>query len=147
MIKNIITNSSKETKKFAREFAKDLKGGEVLALVGELGAGKTTFVQGLTEGLGIKDKIQSPTFVILKEYSIKNSKSEIKNFIHIDCYRLKSVKDALSVGISDYLGHPSTVTVIEWASQIEKILPKNTIWIKFEHVSENKRKISVMEKK
>lgn len=119
-----------------------------MALSGDLGSGKTTFVQGLAKELGVKGKITSPTFVLMKQYTvIQNAEFRMQNvslkLIHIDCYRMKSVEDALGIGITDYLGQPDSICVIEWPEKIKKILPKNTIWIKFKHINESSRRISI----
>lgn len=140
-INSITTNSSKETFQLAVDLSKKLTGGEVLALEGDLGSGKTIFTKGLAWGLGIKEIIVSPTFVILKQYRIRNKK--LKNLIHIDCYRLKSFDDALTVGMNEYLGKKNNICVIEWPGIIKRILPENTIWVKFAIVGENKRKITI----
>jgi len=133
-MKKIISNSAKETLDFAKNFAKTLKGGEVIALIGNLGAGKTVFTQGLAKGLGIKAKVNSPTFVIMKVYPIPNSQFPIPNsrLVHIDAYRLSSGKDLEAIGILDYFGEPNTITVIEWADRVKEILPKNAIKIKIQ---------------
>lgn len=149
----IVTKSAEETKKVAKLFAKDITGGfqvggeaaTIIALVGNLGAGKTTFTQGFAEGLSIKEKINSPTFVILKEYEIhrhKISKSCFKNFYHIDCYRLKNEKDAETIGLEEILKNPENLVLIEWAERVKKILPKKQlIIVKFFHINEETRKI------
>lgn len=148
--KLFISNSTQETWKVAEDFATQLKGGEVLALSGELGSGKTTFVQGLAEALGIKERVNSPTFVIIKIYKSKKQISKSKNtnkklkskfLCHMDMYRVKSVEDAISAGIMDYLGRTDTICVIEWAERVQELLPKKTIWVEFEHLGEDKRKI------
>lgn len=117
----------------------------IIALVGNLGAGKTTFTQGFAEGLNIKEKIQSPTFVILKEYKLhrhKISKSCFKNFYHIDCYRLKNEKDAKTIGLEEILKDPENLVLIEWAERVKKILPKKQLMtVKFFHINEKTRKI------
>jgi len=139
------TNSGKKTKKLGEILAKELvkikteKTALVLALSGELGAGKTTFVQGLAKGLGIKEKVKSPTFLIIKSYKLRVK--NFKNFIHIDAYRLKKPKDILSLGWREMAGDPKNIIAIEWAKHIAKVLPAHHIDIKFEHISENKRKI------
>lgn len=120
----IISKSEKETFAFAKNFAKNLRGGEVLALTGNLGAGKTVFTKGLAAGLGIKKNITSPTFVLMKIYPVK-IKSKIKNLCHIDAYRVNSHKDLIAIGAEDYINNPETVTVIEWAEKIKKLLTKN----------------------
>jgi tRNA threonylcarbamoyladenosine biosynthesis protein TsaE len=126
----ITTNSPKETLAFAKNFVKTLKGGEVIGLIGDLGAGKTAFTQGLAKGLGIKNKVNSPTFVIMKLYPIKNLKLKIKNLLHIDAYRLKSASDLETIGALEYFGKPDTIVVIEWADRVKKILPPKTVIIK-----------------
>ena len=138
MAKIFITNSAQETQNLAANLAKKLKGGDILALSGDLGGGKTTFVQGLAKGLKIKEKIQSPTFVLMKIYPIPKKKFSL---CHIDLYRLKDEKDIESIGFQDYLRNNDYICVIEWAEKIEKILPKNTEWIEFEYVDEEKRRL------
>jgi tRNA threonylcarbamoyladenosine biosynthesis protein TsaE len=133
-----ITNSSEETKKLARNFAKKLKGGEIIALFGDLGSGKTTFVQGLAKGLGVKERITSPTFVILNLHKAKKG----LQLAHFDLYRLNNEAELEGIGATDYLGKKNIISVIEWPEKAKKLLPKNTIWITFEHIDENKRKIT-----
>ena len=153
----MILNSEEETIQFGKEFVKKLAGGEVIALTGDLGSGKTTFTQGLAKGLGIKDNITSPTFVVLKEYIIpKNSihpfvHSSIRPvFVHIDAYRVNSIDDIKSAGIEDFLNRKDVIMVIEWAEKIKEILPKNIININFKSVypesnrGENIREIKII---
>lgn len=146
----MISHNLQETIELAKKFTKKLKGGEVIGLVGELGAGKTTFVKGLAEGLKIKNIITSPTFVILKEYKIPRSSiypflhsSNHPTLVHIDAYRAETLEDIKSVGIEDYLNRKDTIIVIEWAEKIRKILPKSTIYINFRHKSETEREILI----
>jgi len=96
-----------------------------------LGAGKTTFTQYLAKALGVKQTVNSPTFNIIKIYKIKNQKSEIRNLVHIDAYRLHSPQELTALGIEEYFNDERTVTVIEWADKVKPILPKNSIFIKF----------------
>src|SRR3989344_3407488 len=144
----IVTKSAEETKKVAQLFAKDIIGefqvgkkATIIALVGNLGAGKTTFTQGFAEGLGIKEKIQSPTFVILKIYDIPKSK---KNLIHVDAYRLQT-KDFKVLGWKEFIKNPQNIILVEWGNKIKNILPKNTIRIIFKHDTKNSRKITIKE--
>jgi tRNA threonylcarbamoyladenosine biosynthesis protein TsaE len=120
-----ITQSSRQTFNLGKKLAQTLKGGEILALIGPLGAGKTILVKGIAAGLGIKKIINSPTFVLMKSYQIKvkNQKLKVKNLVHLDGYRLKKPKEILEVGIKEYLGQPDTVTVIEWADKMIGLLP------------------------
>lgn len=137
-MKQYLTFSEKETKNLAQKLAKDLRG--VLALTGELGVGKTTFVQGFAKRLGIKEKIISPTFVLIRQHKILNSK---KILYHIDLYRLDSAKDFKQLGIEEIWADPENIVLIEWAEKAKKILPKNTTYITFENLGESKRKITV----
>jgi len=135
----IITENAKETQKvgeiLAQEIAKSKTANRkalVIGLEGELGSGKTTFIQGLAKGLKIKERITSPTFVIIRK---------IGWFYHIDCYRVKP-RDLLDLGFKEIISRPNLV-VIEWAERARKILPKNSLWIKFKHLGQGKRKISL----
>lgn len=139
--KVFITNSSRETKKLGRDFGRTLKKGAVIALYGNLGSGKTTFVQGLAEGLGIKKRIISPTFVIVRNYRIKNQESRIMNFYHIDLYRVENEKDLEGLGLSEIMNDSQNIVVIEWAANLKTLRPKKRIDIKFFHEKDNIRKV------
>jgi tRNA threonylcarbamoyladenosine biosynthesis protein TsaE len=136
----IITNSEQETLAFAKKLAKKACGGEVYALSGDLGAGKTVFTRGFATGLGIKRNVNSPTFVLMKIYPVKKHKT-IKHLCHIDAYRLKSARDLASIGALDYLGKKDCVVLVEWPENIKKILPKKLKLIKIKHQKENQREI------
>lgn len=146
----ITTKSAEETQNFGKKFASQLKGGEILALVGDLGSGKTTFVQGLAEGLGIKDKIISPTFLLMREYKIENLKwtlhemQKIENLYHVDLYRLEDdlEQELERLGIKDVWGKSENLVVIEWADKVRAAIPENATWIKFEQEGEM-RKITI----
>lgn len=141
-----ITRGSKATQKLGESIGNSLKGGEVLALTGELGSGKTTFIQGLTKALDPSIRIISPTFIIMRQYDIDYGK--IKNLYHVDLYRLEGdLEDELeNLGLTDEWGRSENVFVIEWAEKAKKYLPQNTKWINFEHLSENERKINISDK-
>ncbi|MCX6746441.1 MAG: tRNA (adenosine(37)-N6)-threonylcarbamoyltransferase complex ATPase subunit type 1 TsaE [Candidatus Parcubacteria bacterium] len=134
-----ISKTEKDTYKIAANIARKLKGGEIIALEGELGAGKTTFVKGLAKALGVKQHVTSPTFVLMKIYEClasakagRNPKSEIRNLVHVDCYRLDEPQELFYLGIEEYLNKKDTVVVIEWADKIKSYLKKfkKIIWIK-----------------
>ena len=142
------TNSSGQTKKIAGLLASviasrrrsNLKNALVLALSGDLGSGKTTFVQGFLRAAGIRKKITSPTFVLIKNYPITNYQlPNYQNIHHIDCYRIKKPKELSGLGLKEILNNPENIVLIEWPGIIKKILPacagrpKDSIWIKFEH--------------
>jgi tRNA threonylcarbamoyladenosine biosynthesis protein TsaE len=131
-----ITQSAQETQSLGQKFSASLKGGETIALVGDLGAGKTTFVQGLARGLGIKNRMISPTFILMRSYD---------NFFHVDLYRLEENIDeeVKNLGLTDIWGKNDNIVVIEWAEKITDLLPSNTIWINFEILEGEQRKITI----
>jgi len=145
----ILTKSPAQTKKLGKilagEFLKNpRKEALVLALIGDLGGGKTTFLQGFAKGLGIKEKILSPTFVIMKKFKIQNSKFKI--FYHIDCYRIEKPKEILNLGFKEIISDPGNIVTIEWADRITRILPKDTKILKFKFVDRKTRKITIKNK-
>jgi len=143
----IITNSSRETKKLGKVLAEDIlkrnlkKQAFVIGLIGDLGGGKTTFLQGFAKELGIRTRILSPTFVIIKRFEIQNSR--FKNFYHIDCYRIEKPKEILKLGFADIIKDPQNIVAIEWAEKIQKILPKEMLILKFKFLEKNKREIKI----
>ncbi len=142
--KTYLTESAKETQKLALDLAKTLKGGEVIALYGNLGGGKTTFTQGLALGLGIKRRIISPTFIIVRTYRLK-SKTATKNpelLYHIDLYRTDSKEDFEEIGLQDIIKEEGSIKVIEWAEKIKDFLPKKRIDVYFEYIGGDRRKIT-----
>lgn len=133
----IITTNIGQTKKIASRLAKEIilmqsDCARVIALEGNLGAGKTTFVQGFAHALGITEKIQSPTFVLMKIYSL-NKQKYLKHLVHIDAYRLETPKELEHLGFRELLQDRDGVILIEWADRVKKLLPKDTTWITFEH--------------
>jgi len=138
-MQTVITNSSSATQKLGEDLAKDIlkrgakKQALVLGLTGNLGGGKTTFMQGFAKGLGIKDKILSPTFVIMKHFG---------NFYHIDCYRINKPEEILELGFEKIIADPKNIVAVEWPEKIKKFLPQDTIYIGFEFIDDNTRKIT-----
>jgi len=137
----IISKSPKETLALAQKISRKLEGGEVIALNGELGSGKTTFIKGLAKSSAVKEEITSPTFVVLKSYQGKIKDKEIV-LVHIDAYRINNIDDIKSVGIEDYLERNDVVMVVEWAERIKEILPADLYQINFKFIDENTREIS-----
>ncbi|MFZ2778624.1 MAG: tRNA (adenosine(37)-N6)-threonylcarbamoyltransferase complex ATPase subunit type 1 TsaE [Candidatus Moraniibacteriota bacterium] len=157
-----VTQNFKETRELGKLLANELKGGEVVCLFGELGAGKTTFTQGLLEGLGAEKPYTSPTFVVMKEYktaisgqrtvnlptprlqqaSSKQKAKEIKIIYHFDAYRVEA-EDVANLGWEEITADPSNICIVEWADRIKKIIPERAIWIGFEWLDEKKRKLTV----
>jgi len=138
-MKTFKSTSAEETKKFARGLAKDFLNGGIIALSGDLGAGKTTFAQGFAKGLNIEDKITSPTFVIIKQYPVPSRKNI---FYHIDLYRLENI-DLKNSGLEEILSDPANIVLIEWAEKIENHLPAAAGKIKLERLKEGLHEISL----
>jgi len=135
------TKSPKETQKLGEKLAKKLTGGEVIALFGDLGSGKTIFVQGLAKGLGIKRKITSPTFVFMRQYPFFLKRIPM-TFYHIDLYRGESDQDFEALGLEEIFA-PDAIVVLEWAEKIKKELPKKRIEVNLEKVNDRTRKITI----
>lgn len=128
----IILSSHEEMVEFGKTIGSRIQPGSVLALSGDLGAGKTTFVQGLAQSLGIFDPIQSPTFVYMNAYD------GILPLYHFDLYRMKGEMDFLGLGFDEYF-MSNSVCVIEWPERIKTLLPKHTMHISFAHVEKCRR--------
>jgi tRNA threonylcarbamoyl adenosine modification protein YjeE len=139
------TFSSEETKKLGYNIAQSLRRGSVaLALQGDLGAGKTTFVQGFLKGLGSKKRVTSPTFVLMRRHKLSGSYKKFTNVFHIDAYRLKKPEHLAALDLDVILSAPGNVILIEWPEQAKSYLPKNTMWLKFKHgKKENERSITI----
>ncbi len=137
-----ITHSEKETIALAKTMAKRALGGEVYTLSGDLGAGKTVFARGFALGLGIKRNINSPTFVLMKIYPVKNNPT-IKHLCHIDAYRLKSARDLAAIGAGDYLGDQDSVCLIEWPEKVKGSLTKRKKTIKIAHLGKERRMVEI----
>ncbi len=137
MKRSYFTRSSDETVKLGKRIGKVLRGGEILAYIGGLGAGKTTMTRGIALGMGLSDNVSSPTFALVNEY-----RGEKLSLIHFDMYRVGSVPDLESTGFYDYFSDGS-VLVIEWSENISEALPENTVYIEIKTVSEDEREIII----
>ena len=124
-----------ETEEIAFQLAQTLKGTEIIAMFGGLGAGKTAFTRGLARGLGINDGVSSPTFALVHEYEGKS------NLYHFDMYRINTFDDLYTTGFFDYMDNG--VMIIEWSENIENVLPDNCIKVYIKVVSENEREIEI----
>ncbi|MGB9743426.1 MAG: tRNA (adenosine(37)-N6)-threonylcarbamoyltransferase complex ATPase subunit type 1 TsaE [Minisyncoccales bacterium] len=148
MVKSYLTKNAKATQKLAQTLARKILKQKkektlIIGLIGELGSGKTTFCQGFARALGVKEKILSPTFIILKRFSIHNPSSKFINFYHLDCYRIGKPKEILRLGFKNIISQPRNIIVIEWADRIRKILPRQTIILQFDFIDKNLRKITL----
>lgn len=138
------TENYLETQEIGRCLAEELKSGKkaaVFGLKGSLGAGKTTFLQGFAKGLGIKEKVVSPTFVIMNRFGIK--KGRFRNFYHFDCYRLERAEELENLGYKEIISNPQNIVCIEWPERIKKLLPDDSILINFKILEGDNRKITI----
>ncbi len=132
-----ITASAEETERLGEDLARDLRSGDVVALVGELGAGKTTFVKGLARGLFVREDVISPSFLLARTYE------GTLPLHHLDLYRLGGAGEMAEAGLLTYLPPEEGVTVVEWADRALAVLPSTAILVKFEHLGNNRRRITV----
>lgn len=128
------TKSKEETMSLARNMANKLPNGITLTFTGDLGAGKTTFVRGLADGLNIKEVVQSPTFNIMKIYVKGN-----RPLIHIDAYRLADINT--DIGLDEYIGYETGITVIEWPMYISDLIPNNIVEVEITNMGDDNRQI------
>ncbi len=148
---NIITKTDQETQKAGELLAEEINELPInsknrallISLSGDLGGGKTTFAQGFAKGLGIQQKITSPSFVILKKFNIPRSRAGFKNFYHLDCYRIQDSKEILELGFSEMILDKNNLILVEWAEKIKEIFPTDSIWVNFKYLSLQERKIIV----
>ena len=128
--------SCEEMAAFGLKIANHVPSGTVIGLLGDLGAGKTTLVRGVAKGLHINEVVQSPTFNIMKLY-LKGDRP----LIHIDAYRLADINT--DIGLDEYIGFETGITMIEWPQFIENLMPENTLWIEIKNTGDTSRHISV----
>ena len=149
---NLLSKSKFQTQKFSVKLAQKILRptppalrARVIALCGDLGAGKTTFVQGFMKALGVKHHITSPTFLIIRKYEIftplKKNRPHYHHVYHLDLYRIQKPKELLDLGFQKILQEPHAIVLIEWPERVKKLLPKNTVWINFEHGKKEKERI------
>src|SRR4030042_7174150 len=131
-----LTDSPQKTQALAGKLIGPVSKQNLICLYGELGSGKTTFIQGLAQALSIKEKVISPTFILMREYQIsyKLQVTSYKFFVHIDCYRIESEKDVKGIDFAELWQDKRNLVVIEWADRIKKILPKERLDICFPHI-------------
>ena len=139
LIKTLISNCPEDTIQFAKDLSKTIPFGSTILMVGDLGSGKTTFTKGFAAGLGFSNKVQSPTYPILNEYSHRN------NFIyHFDLYRLKSISEFLEIGGIEYLSNKNGICIIEWPELINNFDIEKKFKIHFKvNKSDSSRTIEV----
>lgn len=146
MKKDFLVKSPYRTRKLGEILAREvrklkLSKAFVLGLEGALGGGKTSFLQGFARGLGVKEKITSPTFVIMKKFKIRGTNFE--NFYHFDCYRILKAKEVLNLGFKKIISSPKNIVALEWADRVKTILPARALLINFEFIDKKTRKIVI----
>ncbi len=133
----LFSNSADQSRRIGIQLGSQLQAGDVICLQGELGAGKTTFSQGLVAGWGSSDLVTSPTFVIINVYS----RADGSQINHMDAYRLEKMSEAEDLDLESYMDQGPII--IEWAERIEALLPKERIWVNLFHVAEERRRIEI----
>ncbi len=128
-----ISKTREETMAIAESYAKTLRGGDVVLLDGDMGAGKTVFTKGLAKGLGIEEEVTSPTYAYMNDYDGR--------LFHYDCYRIESVEQAERLGLADYFDMGG-ICIVEWAQNIAPLLPKKVKRVTIKKLSENEREIT-----
>ncbi len=137
-----ISHSPQETRQYAKEIAKTLQRGDVLALVGQLGSGKTEFTRGFCEFFHCTSDVSSPSFAIINTYIGKLGQENGQiSLYHFDLYRIKSMDELYGIGIDEYL-YDDGICLLEWADRFEEILPQNTKFVRFEILSETEHRIT-----
>lgn len=140
-MQEFISHNLVDTEKIAQNLLSNLGDKNILALSGNLGAGKTTFVKFLAACLGVKENITSPTFVLLKVYEIE--KQRYQKFVHVDCYRLDGNEDLVDIGLQDYVSDDGNLVLIEWADKISNLPKEKVLQIKIEILGETSRKFII----
>jgi len=157
----MVSRSKTQTQKLAAKLSKTILlrprknvGATIIALQGELGAGKTTFVQGFMKALGVKQRITSPTFLIIRKYALKSQRSNVpgrtgkgqmfSNIYHLDLYRIYKAKELLDLGFKKIIADPKNIVLIEWPERVKKLLPKKIIKITFAHGKKVNERIMVV---
>ena len=135
-LESVISRSPEETQAAGERLGARLEKGAVVACVGELGAGKTCFLQGLARGLGVGSAVTSPTFVLVNEYAGR------LRVHHLDAYRTDSLAELIDIGVEEFL-HGDGVTVIEWADKLRPLLPPSTITVTITGLGDEPRRIVI----
>lgn len=140
-MKTVTLTTLEETSTLAQEIARSVHGGDLIALSGDLGSGKTTFTQALAKALGIERRLISPTFVIVRTYAVEGN-THINRFYHIDLYRLENEQQLATLGLEELLGDTQAVTVVEWPEKAGQLL-RPTIHLSFSYVDETTRTVVI----
>ena len=138
----MVSHAREETQHFFQKLAERLKSGQVVGFRGELGAGKTTAIQAILASYGIGGG-ESPTFVMVRPYALRQPVRGISSIVHVDAYRLDNHRDAQTTGLTDVLADRRALVLVEWADRIQSFLPKETVWVDLRHAGEDNREVEV----
>lgn len=141
----IITSSDEKTIHEGEKFALLLQPGNVVCLYGDLGAGKTTFTKGIIKGLGVDSRVVSPTFSIVRQYTVESE--DITTVYHLDLYRVENESSLETIGVQELFADQQGITIIEWPEKLYTMLPKNRIDISFSYHENDSREISIIQRK
>ena len=133
----VITEGPEDTMRLGEELARELRAGDVVALVGELGSGKTTLAKGIAQGLFVREPVISPSFLLARTYRGQML------LHHLDAYRVNSPQELVEVGLTELLPPEEGVTVVEWADRVEELIPPGSLWIRLEHLDGDRRKLTL----
>jgi len=133
----VITEGPEETVRLGEELAHMLRPGDVVALVGELGSGKTTLVKGIAQGLFVKEPVISPSFLLARSYRGRMP------LHHLDAYRVNSPEELVEVGLLELLPPEEGITVVEWADRVAELIPPGSLWVHLEHLDGDRRKLTL----
>lgn len=133
---DFLSRSAEQTRRVGTHLGRDLQAGDVICLQGDLGAGKTTLVQGIAQGWGSLDAVSSPTFIIVNVYRDADS----RQLFHLDAYRLESTLEADELDLNTMLAQGPLI--IEWPERMEKLIPRERLWVRLEHVDQAERKMN-----
>ena len=136
MVRTFISHSEAETEELGAAFAEKLPGGTVVAMYGDLGAGKTAFVRGMARGMGLDCRVSSPTFTIVNEYAGK------RELFHFDMYRLNSADELFDIGWEDYLAR-GAVCAVEWSEKIDDAFFGDELIVRIDKLGDNERRITI----
>jgi len=133
----VVTKGPEETVRVGEELAGELREGDVVALVGELGTGKTTLVKGIAQGLFVREAVISPSFILARTYQGRVP------LHHLDAYRVTDPEELQEVGLTELLPPEEGITVVEWADRVAELIPPGSLWIHLEHLDEGRRKLTL----
>lgn len=136
---SFVSASPEQTQQFGERLGRLIRPGDVICLSGELGAGKTSLAIGIGRGWGARERVTSPTFILVNEYS----RDDGGRLYHVDAYRLRDAADSDSIALSDLLGDRDSALMVEWPERVTEALPRERLWIRLEWRSHSERRVAV----